>query len=143
MSCSDPKSGGELTANVNTDLQFTRLGGGNFILNVNRIVTHPDVQFPHEKLQDIDYQKTTENSHYKVRFSENSETIIILPDSISGRFEKEDNEFKQYVLEKGLFAGGRFIVWIIDNKFEAEFTIYGSGVPIIQSERGYLEPTNL
>jgi hypothetical protein len=41
-------------------------------------------------------------------------------------------------LTKNLFAGGRFVVWSSDGGFEAEYTVYGSGVPIISSERGPL-----
>ena len=142
IGCSDNKSNDDFTITADTDFlaEFTLLGGGNFLLKVNRIVNHPDVQFPYEELEEIDYQNTSEGRQYEVSFSENIETITILPDSISGTLEKDENELKQYVLVKGLFAGGRFIIWITNNKFEAEFTIYGSGVPIIQSERGCLEP---
>jgi hypothetical protein len=63
---------------------------------------------------------------------------VIEPGSIRGAKVMNGEEYKLYELDEGTFAGGRFIVWIIDNSFEAELTIYGSGVPIVKSERGYL-----
>ena len=68
------------------------------------------------------------------------QTISIMHDSISGTIMESTEQYKQYDLDEGLFAGGRFNVWITDGAFEAEFTVYGSGVPIIRSERGFLIP---
>jgi hypothetical protein len=34
------------------------------------------------------------------------------------------------------FAGGRFVVWRSDSGLQGELTVYGSGRPIISSERG-------
>jgi len=41
-------------------------------------------------------------------------------------------------ITKDTFAGGRFVVWAADVGLQAELTIYGSGVPIVSSERGPL-----
>lgn len=65
-------------------------------------------------------------------------TISIMGDSISGTLMEGTEEYKEYDLDKGLFADGRFVVWITDSNFEAEYTVYGSGAPIIRSERGPL-----
>ena len=138
--CSGDKSIDDMDNSV--AVQFTILNGSNFVFHVNRRADHPDVQLPFEELQETDYITTNNGRQYRVNFSENIETIIIIPDSISGTLEKDTDELKQYALKEGLFAGGRFIVWIANNRFEAEYTIYGSGVPIIQSERGYLESAN-
>jgi len=43
-----------------------------------------------------------------------------------------------YALNEGTFAGGRFLVWSGERTLQAELTIYGSGVPIVSSERGSL-----
>ena len=64
--------------------------------------------------------------------------VTIEPGSIRGQKTNKDDESKFYELDEGVFAGGRFVVWINNDSFEAELTIYGSGVPIIKSERGYL-----
>ena len=142
--CSGNKSIDEVATSVNEDFvaKFTLLYGSNFLFQVNRRADHPAVQFPFEELQETDYMISNDGSQYELKFSENIESIIILPDSISGTLEKDINKLKQYALKEGLFAGGRFIIWIANNRFEAEYTIYGSGIPIIQSERGYLESMN-
>lgn len=42
-----------------------------------------------------------------------------------------------YDLGDGTFAGGRFVFWLDDDGgYQAEFTLYGSGRPIVQSDRG-------
>ena len=121
---------------------FSQLGGNAYILEVNRISEHPDVQFPSDQLNEKDYLEINHGSKYEVSFSEDIQTISILNDSISGSLVEDNEEYKKYRLDKGLFAGGRFVVWITDDRFEAEYTIYGSGVPIIRSERGWLSLFN-
>jgi hypothetical protein len=118
---------------------FSLLGGNVFILEVNRISEHPNVQFPSDQLNENDYMEIDQGSKYEVSFREDMLTISILNDSISGSLVEDNEEYKKYRLDKGLFAGGRFVVWITDDRFEAEYTIYGSGVPIIRSERGWLK----
>jgi len=127
-------------SNDNYEASFILLGGNDFILEVNRISEHPNVQFPSDQLDENDYVEIDHGSEYEVSFSENTQTIWIMNDSISGTIMEDTEEYKKYDLNKGLFAGGRFVVWINEGQFEAEYTIYGSGVPIIRSDRGYLEP---
>ena len=61
---------------------------------------------------------------------------------MTGNIETNAEDLRRYEIEEGLFAGGRFIVWIADDHFEAELTVYGSGVPIVTSERGRLVVAN-
>ena len=118
--------------------KFVLLGENDFVLVVNRISTYPNVQFPSDQLNEDDYVEISHGSEYEINFSENMQTISIMNDSISGTIMVNTEEYKKYDLDSGLFAGGRFIVWITEGQLEAEYTIYGSGVPIIRSERGYL-----
>ena len=120
------------------EAEFLLLGGNDFIFEVSRISEHPNVQFPSDQLKENDYVEINHGSEYEVSFSEDMQTISIMHDSISGTIMEGTEEYKKYDLDKGLFAGGRFIVWITEDQFEAEYTIYGSGVPIVRSERGYL-----
>ena len=126
-------------SNDNYEAKFILLGGNDFILEVNRISEHPNVQFPSDQLDENDYREIDHGSEYEVSFSENIQAIWIMNDSISGTIIEDTEEYKKYDLNKGLFAGGRFVVWINEGRFEAEYTVYGSGVPIIRSERGYLQ----
>lgn len=127
-------------SNDDYEANFVLLSGNDFILEVNRISDQPNVQFPSDQLEENDYEVVHHGSEYEVSFSKDLQTISIMQDSISGTIMEGTEEYKKYDLDKGLFAGGRFVVWITDSKFEAEYTVYGSGVPIIRSERGYLLP---
>jgi hypothetical protein len=118
--------------------EFSLLNGKEFTLKVDRISENPDVQFPMDDLQESDYQKTNGGAFYNVSLSEDGQIVMIEPGSIRGTKVMDGDKSKLYELEEGEFAGGRFIVWISNNKFEAELTIYGSGVPIVKSERGFL-----
>ena len=125
--------------NDNTSFDISGLKGNTFVLKVDRLLFNTDVQFPSESLQEEDYLATDESIQYEVVFSSNGEEVYIEPGTIKGEIEISDQNSIQYKLVEGVFAGGRLIVWKIDESFEAEFTIYGSGVPIVSSERGELE----
>ncbi len=56
--------------------------------------------------------------------------------SIKGTVVSETADRIIFVLRDGTAAGGRLIVWRSGQALQGELTIYGSGVPIIQSERG-------
>jgi len=121
-------------------LEFSSLNGNNYILKVNRVIVNmPDVQFPGEDLQESDYVMTIEHIQYDLAFSENGQIVEIEPGSIRGEIVDEDEESRRYNLVEGVFAGGRFVVWKNNEKFDGELTIYGSGVPIVLSDRGSLE----
>jgi len=125
-------------SNDDYEADFLLLSGNDFVLEVNRISDQPNVQFPSDQLEESDYEEISHGSEYDVSFSEDMQTISIVHDSISGTITEDSEELKTYHLDKGLFAGGRFAIWITNSEFEAEYTVYGSGVPIIRSERGYL-----
>jgi hypothetical protein len=125
-------------SNDDYEADFSLLSGNDFILEIDRISDLPNVQFPSDQLEENDYVEINHDSEYEVSFSEDMQTISIMHDSISGTIMEGAEKYKRYDLDKGLFAGGRFVIWITDSKFEAEYTVYGSGVPIIRSERGYL-----
>ncbi len=119
---------------------FSLLDGNSFVMEVDRILEISDGQLPMDDLQENDYIKIDEDIKYDVTFSEDGQTVTIEPGSISGHKTDESGESGNYYLDEGVFAGGRFVVWTNNDSFEAELTIYGSGVPILRSERGYLLP---
>jgi len=113
------------------------LAGNEFVLITDRIAQHPDVQFPYDTLTESDYIPLQPQKEYSVLFSVDG-TEVTISDSISGTRISNGSECSKYDITDGLFAGGRFLAWKNDNRYEAEFTIYGSGVPVIRSERGEL-----
>jgi hypothetical protein len=121
--------------------KFSLLGEKTFIFKIDRVASGPNVQFPHDILQESDYTETNEGIQYEITFLENDRIVTIESSgtgSVSGERSNDGEPSKCYELNEGLFAGGRFIIWISNDHFEAEYTLYGSGVPIIRSERGRL-----
>jgi hypothetical protein len=120
---------------------FSLLRENTCILTIDRVANGPEVKFPGDSLSECDFTATDEDIHYEVTFSENGRIITIetaVTDTVSGKRVNDGEAYKRYALDEGLFAGGRFIVWISNGILEAEYTVYGSGVPIIRSERGKL-----
>jgi hypothetical protein len=95
-------------------------------------------QLPHGELSESDYVETDDGAAYEVAFSVDDTRVEIGETPLVGTLSADDNERLYFDLQEGTFAGGRFVVWATDGGLEAELTIYGSGVPIIKSERGPL-----
>ena len=118
---------------------FSLLNNNTYTLNIDRVSGSPTVDFPSDDLQESDYTSIEEEIQYEVAFPENGEIVTIEPNSIQGTRINGDVEHLIYELEEGLLVGGRLVIWLNNDDFEAEYTIYGSGVPIARSERGKLE----
>ncbi len=85
----------------------------------------------------------TSGKNYKVEILERAEGVIVVDLStektLSGVLSPTaDGAILTFELDEGTFAGGRFVV--TDN--EASLTIYGSGLPIVSSEKGTLTRRN-
>ena len=117
---------------------FSSLNGNNFVMKVDRVTGSPSVQFPADGLKETDYIVYNGEKNYTISFSKDGQTVTIEPGAIGGRKANSSAQNVRYEFTDGVFAGGRFVVWIDDKKFESELTIYGSGLPIILSERGSL-----
>jgi hypothetical protein len=120
------------------NIGFSILFGQTHILNIEKVLNMTVVQFPGDDLQSSDYTPATEDIQYEIAFSENGQGITIEPGAVKGIRVNDGEETLRYELNEGVFAGGRFLIWVNDDDFEVEYTIYGSGVPIIKSERGTL-----
>ena len=105
--------------------EFSLLDGNDFVLEVDRISESPDVQFPMDDLQESDYEETNEGTQYNVAFSEDGQMVTIGAGPIRGQKTNDGDESKLYELDEGVFAGVRFVVWLDNDNFEAELTIYG------------------
>jgi len=116
-------------------LQFE---GNSFILKIDRRSENPSVKYPNDQLLENDYEALVNGPSYELSFDEDKQAFLIVTLDVSGVLVANEESIKIYELDSGLFAGGRFIIWISDDTIEAEYTVYGSGVPILTSERGYL-----
>jgi hypothetical protein len=134
-------TGCEEQARKNYNAEFSLLSENLFTLTIDRVANGPDVQFPADSLTESDYTAIEDDIRYEVTFSENGQAVTIESletGTVSGERINDGETSRRYELDGGLFAGGRFIIWISNGQFEAEYTVYGSGVPIIRSERGKL-----
>ncbi len=122
-------------------IDVSLLNGNSYILKVDRVLKNrTDVQFPGDNLQESDYVLTSEEIEYDVTISENGKIVTIEPETVRGEMLNDCEESILYNFVEGVFAGGRFVIRKNREGFEGEYTIYGSGVPIVSSGRGKLVP---
>jgi hypothetical protein len=126
----------------NSDKSFSLLNGNTYTLEIDRILDRKDVMYPSEPFQESNFESVNNGDEYTIIFSNDGKSVTIDPGSIKGNLMSNVGNKKQYELSEGLFAGGRFLVWEKDGNFEAEYTVYGSGVPILGSQRGKLVLVN-
>lgn len=119
---------------------FSELKNKNYTLNVGRVSNFPNVKLPSNNLEESDYVPMEKTTQYQISFRENEKIVEIRPNFVRGK-KRSAEGFLVYELNEGLFAGGRLIIWKSDKAYEAEYTVYGTGVPVIKSERGKLEQT--
>lgn len=97
-----------------------------------------------ERLPESAYRPLTERHEIYVLISGDGETVEVDQDltgqmtAITGRRTATTDGSIRFDLDT--FAGGRLLIWQGDDGFEAEFTEYGSGVPIVASYRGAFVP---
>ncbi len=96
-------------------------------------------QFPSDTIADSAYKAVAGGPVYQVVASAGGRQVTIAG-TVQARRVKATDTVVQYDVYQGAFAGGRFVVRSSSEGLQAEFTIYGSGVPIARSERGLLVP---
>ena len=92
---------------------------------------------PTEALSEGDYAPLPQDKSYPVSFTVDGETVTVGGATpMTGTWDQLAGSTRRFTLSDGTFAGGRFDVWSDNVAIAAELTIYGSGVPIVSSERG-------
>lgn len=134
---------------------LSSLDGNSFVFEVKLASTTVYLEYPYEEQDESDYIEVSDNLSHNVIFSEDGdivtieqnfyvtragETDAIEQDFIVGQLSSDSIESAEYLFDEGGWVGGRFVVWIEDESFKAELTYYGSGVPVVSSERGILTP---
>ena len=114
------------------------LNGTQRILEVDRSCKNPHRLRNQDDVQESYYTKDAQGTIYDVTFSADGSAVKIV--SGSNTVESvgwiDNGKVRTYGLKT--FAGGRLVVWPTGTNYEAELTIFGSGFPIISSERGVL-----
>jgi hypothetical protein len=97
------------------------------------------VQFPSDPLSEAAYRPVTTGATLRVVVTDGADRVAIGEESpLIGKRTRDGEATVTYDLTECTFAGGRFVVWADANGLQAELTIFGSGVPIVQSQRGQL-----
>lgn len=103
-------------------------------------------QFPSDALDEAAYKAVSTPRVYRVVVSDGGQLVTLRITDADTTLQAQRAKVTATVLQydlpfTGLSAGGtggRFLVWSTANGLQAELTLYGSGVPITQSERGVL-----
>ena len=96
---------------------------------------------PGDELPDADYQSLVAVIPYDVQVSPDWLTVVVTAEdgvSFDGAVTPTTDGRLVYDLSDATFAGGRFIIWSSAAGLQAELTLFGSGVPIVESRRGGL-----
>jgi hypothetical protein len=121
-------------------LAACRTGAGvtapGWILRVDQTLERGSAKLPDDPLTDASYRRVEPRDAYTVVVDGDQVTITPLDATktpISGHRQPGTAE-ETFTLDLGVFAGGRLVL----RGARAELTIFGSGVPIVASERGAL-----
>ncbi len=114
-------------------------GDGVWHLAVDRDVRTWTSSPPLEPLPESAYAPVAAGPRYRFDVSENGRRIEVAEPRMVGRLQGTSSGRSTFDLVEGAPTGGRIVVWRGSRGLEAELTIYGSGVPIIKSERGALQ----
>jgi hypothetical protein len=121
----------------------TDFSDGEWQLKIDRRWNRENAQFPTDPLDEKDYDPVSDGPTYSVSISDGWNRVTVgdgdTPvNPFMGELKAGKSGTLDYDLSTGPFGGGRFVVWIAESSLQAEITIYGSGIPIISSERGTL-----
>ena len=118
-------------------LELACLNGATFVYRPTRKWKNPGGP-PSEELAEADYEPE-DGQTLGVSFSGDAAGVTLSGgETVQGQRDLQHTDRAWFNLEA--FAGGRFVVMAGDVAFQAEHTLYGSGVPITSSTRGSLEP---
>jgi hypothetical protein len=100
--------------------------------------------FPDDPLNESDYVSVPDTISVMLRVSDHVRRIAFgahaASDSAASVFLLTEADAGRLHFENHFWAGARFEVWAEGGSLQAEFTVYGSGLPIVDSVRGRLEP---
>lgn len=111
---------------------------GVWLLTVDRALRpgRSAVGVPTDPLSEADFAPVDRGARYRLFVSEDAAHIEVEESQMVAQLEQATAERLIYRLVEGAFAGGRIMVWREPTGFQAELTIYGSGLPVVRSERG-------
>jgi hypothetical protein len=102
-----------------------------------------NVQFPWNRLDESDYERVIDGPAYRVAVSDGGRQVTVGERPLRGERTTTTDSAVEFSLTpdmSGAPGGGRLVVWTAGGGLQAELTIYGSGRPIVKSERGAMVP---
>jgi len=115
------------------------LDGAELIYHPNRSWQESGGATPTRELAEKDYTPLV-GDPIPVFFAPGAMELQMMPATGSTVYGKRDPRRTDVAwFELGGFSGGRFVVEAQGNELSAEYTIYGSGRPILSSTRGTLD----
>jgi hypothetical protein len=104
------------------------------------VAKDPHVLYPHDSIPDNSYKHPDTLTSYTVRFSSAKDSVFVGA-WIGVKTSTSAGIIRYNIIN--MMAGGYFALWYNTVPCQAELTMYGSGVPIIFSERGPLISSNV
>lgn len=119
--------------------QQLRDGAWTFAVDRAFQVGSVPVAFPSTPLPEAGYVPISAATSYRFTVSAGGARIDVAEPRLAGRLEKETSEQLVYDVVEGSITGGRIVVSRnAAGGLQAELTIFGSGLPVVRSERGLL-----
>ena len=145
-SCTDTEGGGTPAGDDVVEgcgLSLMSFSDGEWEFQVDRSWdgSSDGVQLPTDPLSEDDFTPVVDGPDLLVVVSHDGDRVVIGTDGLEGVRAAPSGDLVYYDLGAGTFAGGRFLVWAAEDCLQAELTIFGSGLPVLKSERGGLLPT--
>jgi hypothetical protein len=132
---------------------FDSLWGEEWRMTIERVwrwrIASARPRFPSDDVPEDEYEPASGPAKgHSLRFSGDGDEVELRPEAgelpvstkptVRGKRQGPAAGVLRYTLTDGLFAGGRFVVRRGETSFEAELTVYGSGIAIVASQRGHL-----
>jgi hypothetical protein len=113
---------------------------GAWVLTVDRALRSGVLagHTPGAALAESDYEPVAVGRSYEFNVTAAGGRVVVSAPALVASLEEAGAEELRYGVVSGAFAGGRIVVWREASGLQGELTIYGSGVPVVQSERGLI-----
>jgi hypothetical protein len=139
----DPNQGSDGSSEDTDDFPngpFNLLMSAQTRLMVEQVADHPHVQLPTDEIPEQDYLPVEEDLNFTIWFDYDLTQVKIGEQSeAAGELVSRNSNTLVYELVQSPYVGGRLVVRLIGSEqFEAEYILYGSGVPIIIAYKGPL-----
>gem|GEM_PF-1689886 len=113
---------------------------GIWLLTVNRTLRDEArcADLPERRFSESDYHPCTMGVTYRLEAVDHGRRVVVAEPAMVAVLRETTMEELTYEFLEGAFAGGRLVVSRDRSRLQGEVTIYGSGVPVVGSDRGQL-----